>query len=77
MYQRHLHPVHAAVLYTFEPVWATLFGLVLGLVPFTWWMVAGGGVLVLGNIVVELSATKAEDVGPGENPSKTEGVSQA
>lgn len=77
MYQRHLHPVHAAVLYTFEPVWATLFGLVLGLVPFTWWMVAGGGVLVLGNIVVELSATKAEDVGPGENPSKTEGVSSA
>lgn len=68
VYQRHLHPVHAAVLYTFEPVWATLFGLVLGLVPFTWWMIVGGSVLVFGNIVVELSVTGAENEVAGENP---------
>ena len=68
VYQRHLHPVHAAVLYTFEPVWATLFGLALGLVPFTWWMVVGGSVLVVGNIVVELSASADEDEVLSENP---------
>ena len=68
VYQRHLHPVHAAVLYTFEPVWATLFGLVLGLVPFTWWMIVGGSVLVFGNIVVELSVTGAENEVASENP---------
>ena len=70
MYQRHLHPVHAAVLYTFEPVWATLFGLGLGLVPFTWWIVIGGSVLVLGNVVVELAATSSVEDNTLENDSK-------
>lgn len=70
MYQRHLHPVHAAVLYTFEPVWATLFGLGLGLVPFTWWIVIGGSVLVLGNVVVELAATSSVEDNTVENDSK-------
>lgn len=69
VYQRHLHPVHAAVLYTFEPVWATLFGLGLGLVPFTWWIVIGGSVLVLGNVVVELAATSSVEDNTVENDS--------
>ena len=70
IFQRHLHPVHAAVLYTFEPVWATLFGLGLGLVPFTWWIVVGGSVLVLGNVVVELAATSSVEDNTVENDSK-------
>ena len=56
MYQRHMHPVQAAIIYAFEPVWATLFGLGLGLVPWTWWIVFGGGILLAGNILVEVTS---------------------
>lgn len=56
IYQRHMHPVQAAIIYTFEPVWATLFGLGLGLVPWTWWIVVGGGILLAGNVLVELTS---------------------
>ena len=60
MFQRHMHPVQAAIIYAFEPVWATLFGLGLGLVDWTWWIPFGGGVLLLGNIVVEITSSDAE-----------------
>ena len=58
VFQRHMHPVQAAIIYAFEPVWATLFGLSLGLVPWTWWILFGGGVLLAGNILVELTSPK-------------------
>ncbi len=64
IYQRHMHPVQAAIIYTFEPVWATLFGLGLGLVPWTWWIVIGGTVLLSGNILVELTSPDESDGGP-------------
>ena len=60
MFQRHMHPVQAAIIYAFEPVWATLFGLGLGLVDWTWWIPFGGGVLLLGNIVVEITSSDEE-----------------
>lgn len=63
IYQRHMHPVQAAIIYTFEPVWATLFGLGLGLVPWTWWIVIGGAVLLSGNILVELTSPDESDGG--------------
>jgi drug/metabolite transporter (DMT)-like permease len=62
LYQRHMHPVQAAIIYALEPVWATLFGLALGLVPWTWWIVFGGGILLAGNILVELT-TQNDDEG--------------
>ena len=62
MFQRHMHPVQAAIIYAFEPVWATLFGLWLGLVAWSWWIPFGGGVLLLGNIVVELTSSENEDL---------------
>ena len=62
VFQRHMHPVQAAIIYAFEPVWATLFGLALGLVPWTWWIVFGGGILLAGNILVELT-TQNDDEG--------------
>lgn len=62
MFQRHMHPVQAAIIYAFEPVWATLFGLGLGLVAWSWWIPFGGGVLLLGNIVVELTSSENEDL---------------
>lgn len=61
MFQRHMHPVQAAIIYAFEPVWATLFGLGLGLVTWSWWIPFGGGVLLLGNIIVELTSPENED----------------
>lgn len=54
MYQRYLHPIQAAIIYALEPVWATTYGLGLGLVDWSSWILIGGGALFLGNIVVEL-----------------------
>ena len=54
MYQRYLHPIQAAIIYALEPVWATTYGLGLGLVDWSGWILIGGGALFLGNIVVEL-----------------------
>lgn len=54
MYQRYLHPIQAAIIYALEPVWATTYGLGLGLVDWSFWILIGGSALFLGNIVVEL-----------------------
>ena len=64
MYQRHMHPVQAAIIYAFEPVWATVFGLGLGLVDWTWWIPFGGGVLLIGNILVEITSPDEGDKTP-------------
>lgn len=53
IFQRHLHPVHAAIIYAFEPVWATLYALIEGLNEATFWLFIGGGALLIGNILVE------------------------
>lgn len=55
LFQRHMHPVQAAIIYAFEPVWATIFGLGLDLVTWTLWIPLGGGILLAGNIMVELT----------------------
>jgi len=54
MFQRYLHPIQAAIIYAFEPVWATMYGLGLDLVDWSPWILLGGGALFLGNIVVEV-----------------------
>ena len=54
MFQRYLHPIQAAIIYAFEPVWATMYGLGLDLVEWSPWILVGGGALFLGNIVVEV-----------------------
>ncbi len=53
MFQRYLHPIQAAIIYAFEPVWATIYGLGLDLVEWSTWIFVGGSALFLGNIVVE------------------------
>ena len=57
LYQRYLHPIQAAIIYALEPVWATIYGLGLGLDDWSWWILLGGGALFLGNIVVEIFST--------------------
>ena len=60
IYQRYLHPIQAAIIYALEPVWATIYGLQLGMVDWSFWILIGGGALFVGNIIVELLSGKAE-----------------
>ena len=67
-FQRHLNPTHAAIIYSFEPVWATLYGWQQGLVEVSIWLTMGL-LLLLGNIIVELDESIEEnhlsdDAGP-------------
>ena len=58
LFQRYFDPVKAAILYSFEPVWATIIGLVLAMVPWSWWILVGGGAILLGNIIVEITTSE-------------------
>lgn len=67
-FQRHLNPTHAAIIYSFEPVWATLYGWQQGLVEVSAWLMMGL-LLLFGNIIVELDESSEEnhlsdDAGP-------------
>ncbi len=67
-FQRHLNPTHAAIIYSFEPVWATLYGWQQGLVEVSIWLTMGL-LLLLGNIIVELDESseenhRSDDAGP-------------
>jgi drug/metabolite transporter (DMT)-like permease len=59
--QRYLNPTHAAIIYAFEPVWATIYGLAEGLVTASFWLAVGGATLLVGNIIVEMDASKNEN----------------
>ena len=62
LFQRYFDPVKAAILYSFEPVWATIIGLVLAMVPWSWWILVGGGAILLGNIIVEITTSEEETI---------------
>ena len=67
-FQRHLNPTHAAIIYSFEPVWATLYGWQEEMVVISGWL-GMGLLLLIGNIIVELDESKeknhlSEDAGP-------------
>ena len=67
-FQRHLNPTHAAIIYSFEPVWATLYGWQQGLVEVSIWLTMGL-LLLLGNIIVEFDESseenhRSDDAGP-------------
>jgi drug/metabolite transporter (DMT)-like permease len=56
-----LNPIQAAIIYALEPVWATIYGLSLGLDQWTGWILVGGGALFMGNIIVELFTAAHEE----------------
>ena len=68
-FQKYLNPTHAAIIYSFEPVWATLYGWHEGLIDVSIWL-AMGLLLLVGNIIVEMdeaSSSKShlsEEAGP-------------
>ena len=57
--QKYLNPTHAAIIYSFEPVWATLYGWSVDLVTITAWL-GMGLLLLIGNSIVELDETKSD-----------------
>ena len=59
-FQKYLNPTHAAIIYSFEPVWATLYGWQQGLVDVSIWL-AMGLLLLLGNIIVEMDESGSDD----------------
>ena len=68
IFQKYLNPTHAAIIYSFEPVWATLYGWQVGLVEPSIWLLTGF-LLLAGNIIVELDESVADrylsdDAGP-------------
>ena len=68
IFQKHLNPTHAAIIYSFEPVWATLYGWQQDMVDISIWL-AMGLLLLVGNIIVELDESSNvahlnEEAGP-------------
>ena len=59
--QRHLNPTHAAIIYAFEPVWATLYGMAENMVTVSAWLAVGGVTLLIGNVIVEMEAAKEDN----------------
>ncbi len=59
LYQKTVSPVHAAIIYALEPVWAAIFSLFMGLEgDFTFWLPLGASALLLGNLVIEFDHLK-------------------
>ena len=57
IFQKYLNPTHAAIIYAFEPVWATLYGWQQDLVDISMWLLMGL-LLLIGNIIVELDESQ-------------------
>ena len=61
IYQQHVHPVRAAILYALEPVWAMSASLLLGLEGnVSFWLPLGAIALLVGNLIVELDQATPE-----------------
>ena len=60
-YQKYIDPVRAAILYALEPVWATLFSIYLDMTEFTFWLILGGSLLIIGNLIAELGNQRVSE----------------
>jgi drug/metabolite transporter (DMT)-like permease len=49
-----MDPVRAAILYGLEPIWATFLAIYLDMAEFTFWLILGGSLLLIGNLIAEL-----------------------
>jgi drug/metabolite transporter (DMT)-like permease len=54
VYQPRVSATRAALVYLLEPVFGTAFSICLGRDVLTWWLALGGGLILAGNLVVEL-----------------------
>ena len=53
-FQKFLSPVRAAILYSLEPVWAAIIAVTLGQTAIDFWLLFGGGLLLIGNLWMEI-----------------------
>jgi drug/metabolite transporter (DMT)-like permease len=53
-FQKYLTPVRAAILYSLEPVWAAMIAVTLGQTAIDGWLLFGGGLLLVGNLWMEI-----------------------
>jgi drug/metabolite transporter (DMT)-like permease len=53
-FQKFLTPVRAAILYSLEPVWAAIIAVTLGQTALDSWLLFGGGLLLVGNLWMEI-----------------------
>ena len=53
-FQRYLSPIRAAILYSLEPVWASIIAITMGATLIDGWLLFGGGLLLLGNLWMEI-----------------------
>ncbi|MEO0650920.1 MAG: DMT family transporter [Planctomycetota bacterium] len=60
LYQRELDPVRAAILYSLEPVWTAVWVLAFVDTTPSPWLWVGGGTLLAGNLVAELSPRRRQ-----------------
>ncbi|HIA89991.1 MAG TPA: DMT family transporter [Candidatus Poseidoniales archaeon] len=60
IWQKQISPVHAAIIYSLEPVWALMYSLNQNLEVVSQWLFIGGGTLLAGNILVEFLVRKEE-----------------
>jgi drug/metabolite transporter (DMT)-like permease len=55
LFQREIDPVRASIIYSLEPIWATVIAFAYGLGRPTAWLVVGGCALLAGNLVAEFA----------------------
>jgi drug/metabolite transporter (DMT)-like permease len=65
-WQKELGPSRAAVLYTMEPVFASIISITLGKEDFRWMLLAGACMVIGANIWCELRAIQASGTQPSE-----------
>ena len=53
-YQPHVSVTRAGLIYLLEPVFATIFSLLIGHEPFRWALALGGALIIAGNVLVEV-----------------------
>lgn len=66
IWQKHLTPVHASIIYALEPVWALIYSLTENLEVVSMWLFVGGGTVLFGNILVELLVRGEEKASEAE-----------
>ncbi len=69
LYQREIDPVRAAILYALEPIWAALIGVSAGTDVVTPWLLAGGGLLLAGNLVAEIAGSPRAESTTARDPT--------
>lgn len=60
VFQPHVPASRAALIYLLEPVFAGAFSIALGMNQLTTFLLLGGGMILMGNLVVELSGWQKE-----------------